>query len=1044
MIFGSLIASSLSFNSIQGEVQNSFSFEALPSSTSFAGGNGSESNPYRISNITQLQSMNEDLDAHYILVNDINASETRTWNDGKGFLPIGNLTNSFDGSLDGKGFDISGLEINRSDDDYIGLISISSQESRIKDLTLSKVMIMGNNYTGGLIGTGTGNIFNCSIKGEIRGVMNTGGIFGAFKGIAERCNTLACVRGSYNIGGLVGYLIFGLVKNSSSHGVVDAKADAGGLVGKSDGKVENCFATGNVYGEYSSGGLIGSTGNSGGSVKDSYSTGNVNSSMGTAGGLVGYIERGKISNCYSIGKVSAQHYAGGLIGSHRPGLGSVVNSYWDKETSGRNTSDLGTGMNTSNMMKQSRYAGWDFENTWNIMEDSSYPFLRWCDYGGLCKIVSRIENDTAYEDYYYRMNLDANTSLPGGKGAFWNIITNAGSWLTVEGSGVLSGTPTNNDVGEYEVNASATINNIDFDYLNFTLEVVNTNDPPMIETTSMPHATEDLFYSFIFEGSDIDPVNDKLTWSIVTDAGFLDIDPETGTISGTPTNNDTGSCTINIFLDDGNGGIDEKEFRINVYNTNDDPVILPFDIPIINEDESFSLDLNAFDEDPTRDNMLWSMRTDAGFIEIGKRSGMISGLPGYDDIGSWWVHVYLSDEKGGSDDVNFTLTVLNVNDDPIIQLFDVPDAVEDIPFYLDLDAEDIDPEDVLEWNLETNASFLSIDRSTGNIKGSPTNDDVGTWSITVSVFDGNGGSDYRMFELEVLNVNDAPIADPSSLNITMDEGTTILLFHLDEVFHDDDGDTLRYAHSLNRGDPMAILTMDGRVTLEMLGNWSGIKNIIYTASDGFLKAQLNITVNVRPVNDPLFDVTILANPTYREGEDQTVNSSAKDVDLPYGDELTYKWSSNITGEIGSGKSINLSLPPGKYQITLIVTDKEGLSASKSMEIEVLPNDERRAEGEDEAENGFLIPFLIISIVIIFVIAIVSGIFLFLKVQKKKEIKKKEADLSRFQRGPPLPYQYIKGDSTFMIQRSKSMYELNGREDHLERLNPHNERNEVMK
>ena len=46
--------------------------------TTFPGGNGSPGNPYQISNVAELQAMKYNLSAHYILVNDIDASDTVT------------------------------------------------------------------------------------------------------------------------------------------------------------------------------------------------------------------------------------------------------------------------------------------------------------------------------------------------------------------------------------------------------------------------------------------------------------------------------------------------------------------------------------------------------------------------------------------------------------------------------------------------------------------------------------------------------------------------------------------------------------------------------------------------------------------------------------------------------------------------------------------------------------------------------------------------------------------------------------------------------
>jgi hypothetical protein len=63
---------------------------------SFSGsGSGTVSSPYVISNATQLQEMKDDLTAHYVLGNDIDASETSDWNGGAGFEAIGDPDNRF-------------------------------------------------------------------------------------------------------------------------------------------------------------------------------------------------------------------------------------------------------------------------------------------------------------------------------------------------------------------------------------------------------------------------------------------------------------------------------------------------------------------------------------------------------------------------------------------------------------------------------------------------------------------------------------------------------------------------------------------------------------------------------------------------------------------------------------------------------------------------------------------------------------------------------------------------------------------------------------
>jgi hypothetical protein len=54
-------------------------------------GDGTESSPYEISNVSELQAMEDDLDANYKLVSDIDALNTAQLNNGQGFDPVGSL-----------------------------------------------------------------------------------------------------------------------------------------------------------------------------------------------------------------------------------------------------------------------------------------------------------------------------------------------------------------------------------------------------------------------------------------------------------------------------------------------------------------------------------------------------------------------------------------------------------------------------------------------------------------------------------------------------------------------------------------------------------------------------------------------------------------------------------------------------------------------------------------------------------------------------------------------------------------------------------------
>jgi len=58
-------------------------------------GSGTVGDPYIISDVDDLQAMEDDLDAHYELANNIDASATSSWNSGLGFDPIGTSVTTY-------------------------------------------------------------------------------------------------------------------------------------------------------------------------------------------------------------------------------------------------------------------------------------------------------------------------------------------------------------------------------------------------------------------------------------------------------------------------------------------------------------------------------------------------------------------------------------------------------------------------------------------------------------------------------------------------------------------------------------------------------------------------------------------------------------------------------------------------------------------------------------------------------------------------------------------------------------------------------------
>jgi hypothetical protein len=330
-------------------------------------GSGTPNDPYVITNVKQLQEMKYDLKAHYVLGNDIDASETKFWNNGQGFEPIGDEYNPFIGSFDGRGHKIYNLYI-KTTRDYVGLFGYVAKKGIIKNVGLVNFQIFAGTYGGGLIGINFyGTVSNCYSIGSINeGGNSVGGLVGSNYGTVSNCYSIVSVEGNLDVGGLVGSN-YGTVSNCYSIGSINAYGSVGGLIGWNNKTVSNCYSRANVVGEYGYiGGLIGA-----------------NSFYGT------------VSNCYSTGYVKGGKFrVGGLIGGNG---GKVSNSFWDIETSGLTTSDGGTGKTTKQMKSIRTYTDiawseglnspWDFvgnpyddkgnKDIWDINPNvnDGYPYL---------------------------------------------------------------------------------------------------------------------------------------------------------------------------------------------------------------------------------------------------------------------------------------------------------------------------------------------------------------------------------------------------------------------------------------------------------------------------------------------------------------------------------------------------------------------------------------------------------------------------------------------------------------------------------------------
>lgn len=402
------------------------SIKATPTGE-FAGGSGTEEDPYLISTVNHLNNVRNYLDKHFRLIANLDMGAGDHGED-DGWEPIGTQSEPFTGYFDGDGHTISNLYINRITEAKIGLFGYTDESATILDLVLENVCIRGNVDVGGLVGYNEGVISKVQATGNVTGRGETGGLVGSNYGLIvesrfegtvtdnwggyvgglaavnygriSKCHVDAVVTSSSSfVGGLVGSN-YSVINMSSATGIVEGSGYVGGLVGSNNnGNIDLCYASGSVTGtedwiNYTFvGGLVGYNRSS---ISNSYARGIV-SGTEAVGGLVGYnASIGSISKCYSTGPVDGSTYTGGLVGyGHDDGI--IEDSYWDVETSLQENSIGGTGKSTDEMKQRETYENWDFADLWGIndSENDGYPFLLWQLYEAMPVVPSKPRNLTA-------------------------------------------------------------------------------------------------------------------------------------------------------------------------------------------------------------------------------------------------------------------------------------------------------------------------------------------------------------------------------------------------------------------------------------------------------------------------------------------------------------------------------------------------------------------------------------------------------------------------------------------------------------------------
>ena len=220
------------------------------------------------------------------------------------WLPIGNDNNRWKGNMDGQGHTISNLYI-KTAQNHVGLFGFT-EGATIQDLIFDYAKVDNVNttgtktmYTGILAGyayastnspahiKGIKTTNNCTVIGQ----EDTGGIVGSAKINLENCENRSSVKGTRLVGGIAGSCTERNIKRCTNYGTVENDGSyIGGIIGYAYvTSIEDCANYGKITSTgWYTGGIAGSTLENS-SIQNVFSYGDVTNTNGSSGIIIGYV-----------------------------------------------------------------------------------------------------------------------------------------------------------------------------------------------------------------------------------------------------------------------------------------------------------------------------------------------------------------------------------------------------------------------------------------------------------------------------------------------------------------------------------------------------------------------------------------------------------------------------------------------------------------------------------------------------------------------------------------------------------------------------------
>ena len=478
------------------------------------------------------------------------------------------------------------------------------------------------------------------------------------------------------------------------------------------------------------------------------------------------------------------------------------------------------------------------------------------------------------------------------------------------------------------------------DTTSFLLTVDPINDSPIISDISDTTISENTSLHLDLVLTDVD-TGEVFTLFATSDSPYMSVSAsaEDSSIIAIPDEDWHGTANITVILSDTELS-DSEVFSITVSPANDAPIIAQAEDQTIDEDTQgiFSFVVSDIDTGTTL-NLSAISDTDAVSIEANSLDFSLTITPEDNWHGQTEITVFVSDGDL-LDTTSFALTVLPVNDEPVIA--SIPDVVidEDSIFVLTLEITDIDTGEIFTLFPSTNSSSVVVlsNNQDSSITVIPDENWHGTASITIVVSDGEL-FDSKTFQLIVEPVNDAPLIFDAQNQTILEDNVGLFSFEVSDI---DTGSVLTLS-ALYDTNVLSLVAESENYTIQAYPSqdWHGSTQITAVLSDGLLNDSTSFSLIVSPLND---------SPIINDINDQSIPEDGSGIfsfeisDVDTGETLSLTAYSDISSVNVEANSIDTTVTVygeenwyGESTISVVVSDGE-LFDTTNFNLSVYPMD----------------------------------------------------------------------------------------------------------